>query len=103
MNTQIVFSLKELFLAGVMIALIVLIAYLVLVLKEVLGSIKLIRSLIEEKRESIDEILDITPSIMGSIDRISGIAAKGTESAYSGAMGLVDKFKKGHDKDPMTF
>lgn len=102
MNTQIVFSLKELFLAGLMIALIVFIAYLVLVLREVLLSVKLVRTLIAEKRENIDEILEITPSIMGNVDRISGIAAKGTESAYSGAMGLVDKFKKGHEKDPLV-
>lgn len=94
MQTQIVFSLKELFLSGIMIAAIVLIAYLVLVLREVLLSVKLLRSLINEKRESIDQILEITPSIMGSVDRITNIAAKGTESAYSGAMSLVDKFKK---------
>lgn len=77
-----------------MIALIVLIAYIILVLREVLLSIKLVRSVISEKRDNIDEILEITPSIMGSVDRITNIAAKGTESAYSGAMGLVEKLKK---------
>ena len=94
MQTQIVFSLKELLLAGVMIALIALIIYIILVLREVLLSVKLLRGVINEKRENIDQILEITPSIMGSVDRITNIAAKGTESAYSGAMSLVDKFKK---------
>ena len=94
MNTQIVFSLKELLMAGLMIALIALVVYIILVLREVLLSVKLMRKVVEEKRDNIDKILEITPSIMGSVDHIAGIAAKGTESVYNGAMGIVDKFKK---------
>ncbi|HZK10196.1 MAG TPA: hypothetical protein VFD08_03910 [Clostridia bacterium] len=95
METQIVFSLKELLLASVLIALVVLIVYIILVLREVLLSVKLLRTVVDEKREHIDEILEITPSIMGNVDRISDIAAKGTESAYKGAVGLVEKIKQG--------
>lgn len=94
METQIVFSLKELFMAGLLIALIALVIYIILVLREVLLSVKTVRTLVEEKRENIDQILEITPSIMGSVDHITGIAAKSTDSLYHGAMGIVDKFKK---------
>lgn len=94
METQIVFSLKELLMAGLFIALIALVIYIILLLREVLLSVKLLRTVVNEKRENIDQILEITPSIMGKVDHIAGLAEKGTETVVHGAMGIVDRFKK---------
>lgn len=93
MNVEIAFTVKDLLLLGLGLALIALIIYLVLTLREVLLSLKEIRGLVTERRVEIDQILQKAPNIVGSVDRITDIAAKGVDGAYNGAMSIVSKMK----------
>ncbi len=94
MDAKIVFTVKDLIYSGIGIAVILLIVYLVLLLREVMFSVKTVRNLIEERRIEIDDILIKTPRIMGNVDKITGFAAKGVQSAS----GAFDKMKKKKSK-----
>ncbi len=93
METKIVFTVKDLIYSGIGIALILLIIYLVMLLKEVMYSIKTVRKLIEDRRVEIDDIIIKTPEIMTNVNKITGVAAKGVEGAASAINKM--KSKKG--------
>ncbi len=93
METKIVFTVKDLIYSGIGIALILLIIYLVMLLKELMYSLRTVRKLIEERRVEIDDILIKTPEIMTNVNKITGVTAKGFEGAAS-AMNKM-KNKKG--------
>ncbi len=90
METKIVFTVKDLIYSGIGIALILLIIYLVMLLKEVMYSIKTVRKLIEDRRVEIDDIIIKTPEIMTNVNKITGVTAKG----FEGAATAINKMKK---------
>ncbi|HHX03830.1 MAG TPA: hypothetical protein GX733_06045 [Tissierellia bacterium] len=94
MDTQIVFTLKDLLLSLLWIALIVFVVFLIVLLIEFIRTVRLARTMLTDRREEIDRIISITPGIVASVDKITGIAAKGVDGAYQGAMSIVNKFKK---------
>lgn len=93
MDQSITLTVKDLILFALGAAGTALLIYLILTLREVLLSVKQVRGLIEERRIEIDDILQKAPNIVDSVDQITGIAAKGVNGAYNGAMGLVSKIK----------
>ncbi|MDI9471900.1 MAG: hypothetical protein GX260_03530 [Tissierellia bacterium] len=94
MNTQIVFTLKDLLMSLLWIALIVFVVFLIVLLIEFIRTVKLARTMIAARKEEIDHIIQVAPGIVDSVDKITGIAAKGVDGAYQGAMSIVNKFKK---------
>lgn len=64
--------LGDLGLLLLMSAFIVLIVYAILMLKNINETLKIIRKLVEDNRENIDQILDQAPSIAANIESISG-------------------------------
>jgi len=70
MNATIRLGDLGLFLLGS--ALIVLIIYAIMVLKNLNDTMKVLKKLVEDNRKSIDQVLDQAPSIAANIDSISG-------------------------------
>ena len=93
MNTTIAFTMKDLIIILACLAGIALIVYLILVLAEVRKSLKTVRTLVEERRVEIDDLLQRAPSIVQNVDKVTDIVAKGVDGAYQGAVGIVHKFK----------
>ncbi len=94
MNTQVVFSIKDLIYIALWIVLILFIVYLIILLKEFIISLRTVRKLIQERRAEIDEIIIKVPGIMDNVEKITGVTAKGMNSAYDGASKIAKKFKK---------
>ncbi len=90
METQIIFTLKDLMYLSASIAFIVLVVYLVLLLKEVIVSVKTLRKIIDNRQEQIEQIITNTPPIMENVDKITGVIAKGAE----GTANMVEKIKQ---------
>lgn len=93
MDTTIVFSIKDLIYVALWIALIALVVYIILLIREALLSLKEIRLLVKERRLEIDDILIQAPKILENVNQITGVTARGVNSAYDGASKLMHKFK----------
>lgn len=94
MNTQIVFTLKDLLMSFLWIALIVFVVFLIVLLFEVISTIRIAKKMLKERQGDIDQIIQLAPGIVSSVNTITGVAAKGVDGAYQGAMSVVNKFKK---------
>lgn len=93
MNTTIAFTIKDLIIIMACLAGIALLVYLIMLLAEVRKTLKSVRTLVEERRVEIDDLLMKAPSIVSNVDKVTDIVAKGVDGAYQGAMGVVNKFK----------
>lgn len=71
MDTVITFTLKDLLLSGVYIALIAMIIYIIKILMKANNSIKNINAVVEENRKQIDQILKEAPGIAQNVNTIS--------------------------------
>lgn len=88
MNSIISFSVKDLGLGILWIMLIVLIIYIIRVLIKVHSTVKQVSKIIEDNNENINKILNETPAIANSVNRISGEIAHGME-AFRGSVDNV--------------
>ena len=93
MNTTIAFTIKDLIIIMACLAGIALLVYLILLLAEVRKTLKTVRTLVEERRVEIDDLLLRAPNIVANVDKVTDVVAKGVDSAYQGAIGIVNKFK----------
>lgn len=93
MNTTIAFTVKDLIIIMACLAAIALLVYLILLLAEVRKTLKTVRTLVEDRRIEIDDLLQRAPSIVQNVDKVTDIVAKGVDGAYQGAVGIVSKFK----------
>lgn len=71
MDTVITFTLKDLLLSGVYLALIVMIIYIIKILTKAHSSMKNINAIVEENRKEIDLILQEAPGIAKNVNDIS--------------------------------
>ena len=71
MDTIITFTLKDLLICGVYLALIVMIIYIIKVLMKLHSSMKHVNSVIEDNRIEIDAILKEAPGISQNVNTIS--------------------------------
>lgn len=71
MNTIITFTLKDLLLCGVYLALIAMIIYIIKILMKAHSSMKHINSIVEDNRKEIDLILKEAPGISKNVNDIS--------------------------------
>jgi len=71
MNTIITFTLKDLLLCGVYLALIAMIIYIIKILMKAHSSMKHINSIVEDNRKEIDSILKEAPGISKNVNDIS--------------------------------
>ena len=71
MNTIITFTLKDLLLCGVYMALIAMIIYIIKILMKAHSSMKHINSIVEDNRKEIDSILKEAPGISKNVNDIS--------------------------------
>lgn len=94
MNNEIIFTVKDLIMSVLWITIIIFIVYLILILKELFMSVRMVRLKLKEKNEEIDHIINKAPSIVDSVEKITGIASKTVEGAYKGVSGIVKKYKK---------
>jgi uncharacterized protein YoxC len=86
MNTIITFTLKDLLLCGVYLALIAMIIYIIKILMKAHSSMKHINSIVEDNRKQIDAILKEAPGISKNVNDISEEVAH----AVSQFRGTVD-------------
>ncbi|NMB03542.1 MAG: hypothetical protein GX978_03215 [Tissierellia bacterium] len=93
MNTTIAFTIKDLIIIMACLAGIALLVYLILLLAEVRKTLKTVRTLVEERRVEIDDLLLRAPNIVANVDKVTDVVAKGVDGAYQGAIGIVNKFK----------
>jgi len=77
MNTIITFTLKDLLLCGVYIALIAMIIYIIKILMKTNSSMKHINSIVADNRKQIDAILNEAPGISKNANVISEEVAHG--------------------------
>ncbi len=75
MDTIITFTLKDLLLCGVYLALIAMIIYIIKILMKAHSSMKHINSIVEDNRNEIDSILKEAPAIAQNVNTISEEAA----------------------------
>ena len=75
MDSQIVFSFKDLMLFVLWGFLVGVFAYLILILRRVLKMMKIVNDIVEEHRSELDEALKIVPSLTGNIDAITSEVA----------------------------
>ncbi|WP_240839604.1 DUF948 domain-containing protein [Acidaminobacter sp. JC074] len=71
MDTIITFTLKDLLVCGVYIALIVMIIYIIKILMKLHSSMKHINAVVEDNRKEIDAILKEAPGISQNVNTIS--------------------------------
>lgn len=93
MNTTIAFTMKDLIIILACLAGIAVLVYLVMLLAELRKTLKTVRTLVEERRIEIDDLLQKAPAIVANVDKVTDIVAKGVDGAYQGAVGIVNKFK----------
>lgn len=93
MHAQLTVSIWDIILTLLSVAGIAVLIYLFLVLKEAYQTLREVKTLMKERRVEIDELLQKAPSIVGNVDKVTGIVAKGVDGAYNGALGIVNKFK----------
>ena len=75
MDTIITFTLKDLLLCGVYLALIAMIIYIIKILMKAHSSMKHINAIVEDNRKEIDAILKEAPGISKNVNTISEEAA----------------------------
>jgi|LGVE01.1.fsa_nt_gb uncharacterized protein YoxC len=75
MDTIITFTLKDLLLCGVYLALIAMIIYIIKILMKAHSSMKHINAIVEDNRKEIDAILKEAPGISQNVNTISEEAA----------------------------
>jgi len=83
MNSIISFSLKDLGLTVLWIMLIVLIVYIIRVLIRIHSTVKQVSKIIEDNNENINKLLDESPGIANSVNRISEEVAHGMEAFHN--------------------
>ena len=71
MNTIITFTLKDLLLCGVYLALIAMIIYIIKILMKAHSSMKHINAIVEDNRKEIDAVLKEAPGISQNVNTIS--------------------------------
>lgn len=69
-------------------ALIILIVYAILILKNINETLKVVRKVVEDNRKSIDLVIDQAPSIAANIESISGDLAHDVKAVQ----GTIDQF-----------
>jgi uncharacterized protein YoxC len=72
MNTQIVLTLGDVGKVVLWAALVAILLYLIFILRRIYIAVKDLTSVVEENRESIDEIIAAAPGITKNFERISG-------------------------------
>lgn len=90
MNSEIVFSLKDLgmfVLWGLLVAVLI---YILLILVRFYRSFKQIMAIVDENRTNINQVLDEAPSITKNVNQISGEVAHIMESFHGTVENIAD-------------
>lgn len=88
MNTAITFTLADLGKFALWAALLVILVYIILILKRVHSSLKIVNNLIEDNRDSIDQVLEEAPELTKNVKDISAEVAHDTQ-AFRGTIDNV--------------
>lgn len=80
MNTTITFTLADLGKFALWAALLVILVYIILILKRVHSSIKIVNNLVEDNRDNIDQVLDEAPELTKNVKDITTEVAHDTQA-----------------------